>query len=338
MNDGMLKELEQYCKALNLLFVEDSKTVQTSIAEPLKMFFNNIYLANNGQEGLEIYKNNDIDLVISDIEMPVMNGIEMTKKIKEIKVNQPIIIVSAYKEFDYIYQLLHLGISAYVIKNGDLEDLFYKLLIQAEHLAFNKKKRVLTNILDDNQKRERIVTPKSIIYPQSNCIEEFKASNKDILPQEVIKKIELKLDKQDIEEAHDLNHDLEQIVGSIFMTNITQHQLNQIYEMLVKFHNTFYTYLAQEQKEKLEPFANRVKLIIDFMETLNFDTLTPRQKESLGLFEFIVEELMKFIDKVLIEGHTESMYYIGKTLDDNLLEIKRELGFINKEDSEITLF
>jgi hypothetical protein len=262
----------------------------------------------------------------------------MTKKIKEIKVNQSIIALSAYKEFDYIHQLLHLGISAYVVKGGDLEDLFYKILVEAENLAFDKKRNALKDLLVENKKREKIVTTKNIIYPDTNCIEEFKESNKEIFSKEIMDNIDLKLDEQDLEEAQDINQDLEQIVGSIFMTNISRQQLNQIYDMLVKFHNTFYTFLAQEQKEQLEPFANKVKSVIDFMETLEFEKLTPQQKEALGLFEFIVEELMKFINKVLIDGEVKNIYYIGKTLDDNLLEIQRALGMINNQETEITLF
>lgn len=341
MTQGMLKELEQYCKPLTLLFVEDDKMIQESIISSLELFFKTIYVADNGLEALEIYKHNDIDLIISDINMPFMNGIELVKKVKEIKVNQAIIVLTAHKDFDYIHQLLHLGISAYVVKDGGLDDLYYKILIEAEKLAFKKVKKMFKSIIEDNTKREKIITPKIIVYPQTNNIEEFKQSNKEILTKDMMKNIELKLDKQDIEEAYDLNQDLEQIIGSIFMTKISKEQLLQIYDMLVKFHHTFYTFLEAEQRLKLEPFANKVQNIIDFMETIKFDTLTTKQKEALGLFEFIVEELMKFINKVLIDGEVDNMYYIGKTLDDNVEQIRIELGMsenMDQNSSEFTLF
>jgi hypothetical protein len=52
----------------------------------------------------------------------------------------------------------------------------------------------------------------------------------------------------------------------------------------------------------------------------------------------MVEELMKFINSVVIGGKTDNMYYIGKTLDDNLYQIKRELGLVADEQSDVTLF
>jgi hypothetical protein len=59
MNNGMLKELQQYCGALDLLFVEDDTSIQKSIADSLGEFFNKIYIANNGQEGLDKYASDE---------------------------------------------------------------------------------------------------------------------------------------------------------------------------------------------------------------------------------------------------------------------------------------
>jgi DNA-binding NarL/FixJ family response regulator len=339
MTDGMLKELEQYCKPFTLLFVEDDAMLQKNVQRSLGLLFNKVIVAGNGKEGLEAYKSNDIDLVLSDINMPIMTGIEMTKKIKEIRVNQPIIILSAHKDFNYIYDLLHLGISAYSVKDGDLEDLFYKILIEVEKMAFEKYQKFFHLIIDDNKSRKRIATKKSVDFESSSNLKEFKEINKDRLSKEQMAHIDLKLDEQDIEEAHDLSEDLENIVGSIFMTDVTKEHLKDIYDMFVKFHNTFYTFLAADQRKQLKPFADKVQNIITFIEVLDFDSLNAKQKESLGLLEFMVEELMKFIDMVVVHKRTDNMYYIGKTLDDNLEQIKRELGILANDDKgDVTLF
>jgi hypothetical protein len=122
------------------------------------------------------------------------------------------------------------------------------------------------------------------------------------------------------------------------MTDVTDEQLRAIYDMFVKFHNVFYTFMAADQRKQLKPFADKVQNIIRFIEELDFDTLNIKQKESLGLLEFMVEELMKFINLVVIQKKTENMYYIAKTLDDNLSQIQRELGLVNDGSGDVTLF
>jgi YesN/AraC family two-component response regulator len=138
MTDGMLKELEQYCQPFTLLFVEDDKMLQKNVQRSLGLLFNKVIVASNGQEGLEAYKNNDIDLVLTDINMPIMNGISMTKKIKEIRVNQPIIVLSAHKDFEYIYELLHLGISAYSAKDASNSKVL-ELIQKHKSMPYNYK-------------------------------------------------------------------------------------------------------------------------------------------------------------------------------------------------------
>jgi YesN/AraC family two-component response regulator len=280
MTDGMLKELELYCKPFTLLFVEDDPMLQINVEKTLGIFFDRVLIASNGQEGLDVFKKHDIDIVLSDINMPIMNGIEMTKKIKEIKPNQPIIMLSAHKEFDYIYKLLHIGINAYAIKDGDLEDLFYKILIEVEKLAFSNYEKFFGLILTDNKNIQKIITKKSLELANSESLKSFKENNKDKLSKEALEKIELRLDEQDIEDAQDLNEDLEQIVGSIFMTDLTKEHLNDIYDMFVKFHNVFYTFMAAEQRKNLKPFADKVQNIISFIEELDFDSLDKKQRIS----------------------------------------------------------
>lgn len=90
-----IKNLIQKTQNLNVLFVDDEKDIRNSIKTFFDKFVKNFYLANNGLEGLKIFKEKEIDVVITDIVMPKMDGSEMIKEIKKINPNIFIIIISA---------------------------------------------------------------------------------------------------------------------------------------------------------------------------------------------------------------------------------------------------
>ena len=75
-----------------------------------------LYEASNGAAGLEIVKKFDIDLVLADINMPVMDGIEFGKKARKIKENINIVIVSGYGEFEFAKKAIQIGVSDYILK------------------------------------------------------------------------------------------------------------------------------------------------------------------------------------------------------------------------------
>ena len=70
-------------KNLTLLLVEDDEELKESIKETLALFFKNVFVAQNGLEALDIYSQNSIDLIITDYVMPIMNGYELCKNIRE---------------------------------------------------------------------------------------------------------------------------------------------------------------------------------------------------------------------------------------------------------------
>ncbi|KJR42220.1 response regulator receiver protein [Candidatus Magnetoovum chiemensis] len=89
-------------KTVTVLYVEDEYLLRVAIGRFLSRRCKEVILAANGKEGLELYKQRHIDIVITDLEMPVMNGFEMSKKILEITRLQPIIITTGYSDDEHI--------------------------------------------------------------------------------------------------------------------------------------------------------------------------------------------------------------------------------------------
>lgn len=107
-------------KELKLLFVEDEKDLLDIISDTLIKLQANFLTASNGEEALKVLQeHNDIDAVITDINMPVMNGLDMIKIIKEKQPDLTIIIMSAHTETEYIEKAEEYGVNDYLLKPFD---------------------------------------------------------------------------------------------------------------------------------------------------------------------------------------------------------------------------
>ncbi len=116
-----LQESIDHLKKLKFLFVEDEKDLMDIISETLQKLGVDFLTANNGEEGLTILKEhaNDIDIIVTDISMPVMNGLEMIKEVKSLYPNLEIIIMTAHTESKYMIEAKEYGVNDYLLKPFD---------------------------------------------------------------------------------------------------------------------------------------------------------------------------------------------------------------------------
>ncbi len=87
-------ELKKY----SVLFIDDEDLVRESLGAFLRRRFREVYLARDGVEGFEMYQKFNPDCVVSDIEMPRMNGVKLIEAIKQVKPDSCCIVVTAYKD------------------------------------------------------------------------------------------------------------------------------------------------------------------------------------------------------------------------------------------------
>ncbi|EAI8222020.1 response regulator transcription factor [Campylobacter jejuni] len=148
--------MSQECKELIILVVEDEVKARESMINILSERFSKVIGAQNGDEGLKKFKKFKPDLVITDIAMPIMDGLDMAREIKEISNDVPIVVLSAYSEKERLLRSIDIGIDKYLIKPVDIEELFKVLdyligekieanmLVKiSEEYQFNKTKRTL---------------------------------------------------------------------------------------------------------------------------------------------------------------------------------------------------
>ena len=114
----------KHTQALNVLYVEDNKDAREMTTMILEDVFNTITIACDGENGFEKFKQNHIDLIITDINMPKLSGPQMIKKIREIDKDIPILVFSAYDESDLSVEEIKPEIEAFILKPIDIEQFF----------------------------------------------------------------------------------------------------------------------------------------------------------------------------------------------------------------------
>lgn len=164
--------MSQECKELIILVVEDEIKTSESLINVLSERFSKVIGAQNGDEGLKKFKKFKPDLVITDIAMPIMDGLDMAREIKEISDDVPIVVLSAYSEKERLLRSIDIGIDKYLIKPVDIEELFKVLdclvgekieanmLVKiSEEYQFNKTKRTLIH-----NGKEIVLTKKELAF------------------------------------------------------------------------------------------------------------------------------------------------------------------------------
>lgn len=99
-----------------LLYVEDNKIIQKIVKVILQTHFKEIYLANDGKEGVKLYQEKNPNIVLADISMPNMNGLDMISKIKKLNPNQKIALLTGYNNITYLNQAINMGVNKYILK------------------------------------------------------------------------------------------------------------------------------------------------------------------------------------------------------------------------------
>ena len=141
-------------KELKVLLVEDEEKLSSLLKNAIGDSFYSFSVANNGEEGLEKFLSISPDIVITDIMMPKMTGLEMAKKIRTTHSNVPIIILSAFSETDKFLGAIDIGVVKYFIKPFDPDELLEyieslgktlesKVIVFSDGFVFNKTKKSL---------------------------------------------------------------------------------------------------------------------------------------------------------------------------------------------------
>ena len=148
--------MNKILKNLTVLLVEDDSDSKKIMHDVLSDNFEKVFTAQNGDEGLKKFKKYNPNMVITDVFMPISDGLDMTRYIKEISKDTPVIVLSAHSEKEILLKAIDVGVDKYLIKPIMADDILKTIenvaknkietanIIQvASGYSFNKIKRVL---------------------------------------------------------------------------------------------------------------------------------------------------------------------------------------------------
>lgn len=143
-------------KNISILVAEDEIELREYLVEYLEIFFDNVYSAKCGQEAYSIYSKKSPDIILSDINMPNLDGLSMISKIRESDTNTKIIIMSAYSDKEKLLHAVELNLVTYLIKPIKIETLKKVLFDTVENIKSSSSKVHLGSDMHWHTKENRL--------------------------------------------------------------------------------------------------------------------------------------------------------------------------------------
>jgi diguanylate cyclase (GGDEF)-like protein len=149
-------------KEITVLYCEDEEYLRDITKGILESFTKKQFICKDGAEGLEVFKKNKhlIDLVITDVNMPNMNGLEMAKEIKQINSNMPIVVATAFSNSEYLLEAIDLGVDKYVLKPINVKKL---LDIMSKSLLYHELRDLYIDQLTKLQNRNALIKDTKVL-------------------------------------------------------------------------------------------------------------------------------------------------------------------------------
>lgn len=151
-----------YLKTFSVLVVEDDEIARMMIKQALKPYCESFYEASDGLEGLERFKEHRIDLIVTDIHLPSLNGFEMMKEILNLKPEQLFIVMTSYDTDQNIVHSMHEGACSFLRKPIDIKDLQTALLMTSSRIQTHLK--VLSSEITVDYGKELILKQNQPIF------------------------------------------------------------------------------------------------------------------------------------------------------------------------------
>ena len=139
---SLVNDLKELSSDSRILIVDDNARLRTQLKDFLERFFIEVYEAKDAKEGMEVFKKNTPDIILTDIQMPEVNGLEMVKSIKAINWDIPIVVMSAYDEKEYLLESIRVGVVNYLKKPAKLNVLCEVLIDVLKKIEEKKEKKI----------------------------------------------------------------------------------------------------------------------------------------------------------------------------------------------------
>lgn len=176
-----IKKLKQLLKSVKLLYVEDNAGLLKKATIFFSKLFTDVYQAKNGKEGYELFKKHRPDIIITDIQMPNVDGLEMASAIRKLDNDVKIIITTAHDDKEYLLRTIDIGVTGY-LKKPVIKDALINLLSKvAQDITDEKNKNIfnnhLYNIFNNQDSLLFMIRDNEIVLVNDRSLEFFGLNN-----------------------------------------------------------------------------------------------------------------------------------------------------------------
>ncbi|WP_072680292.1 response regulator [Arcobacter sp. LA11] len=342
---------EEFLSSLTILYVEDEDLARERLGKTLKRFFKNVLLASNGEEGYITFKkeqlNGNVDLILSDINMPKMNGIEMLEKIREEGHAVPIIYTTARTESEYLLRAIELNVNHYVLKPINIENIISNIQDVCEKKYFNDLVRQKNGeleqysaILDNVAVVFKMNNNKEIIFMNSLLLESFGLKSEDVLNKPMQNLLHKEIDSNFIEDIWEIVKKGKSWNGNIKFADSKNEEfyVNSTIFQIISDNGFEYVNIGflstQEVQEKREFHKKVIEQIKNTkLESSQVKNEVANQKQYIHKLTTALQELQSQLksEKEKRQGKVSQLNFFEKELSNTNERIENILGVKNKE-------
>lgn len=272
-----IKNIVEHAKDITVLYVEDDPDARKELTELLGIFFENIIVAVNGQEGLKAFRDNSIDLVISDITMPVMDGLEMMHILRNEGKNFKSIFITAHSGKNILLDSIELSIDGYILKPIEQKQLITVLSKIINIIHSEKLKEDFDRRLQIEVKKQ-----KEVIEQQSKSL--IKMLEKDSVT-DLYNVEKLKIDYKNFDKKPTLM--LFNIDNFNFINLTHSYQIgDEIIKQVASFLKTFST----DEIKLYKLYGDEFMMVLDNMDAVQALSFADNIQHKFNSYNYVVND------------------------------------------------
>jgi YesN/AraC family two-component response regulator len=332
MKNNLLKELKFYASNLNILIVEDDKELRESLIDLMEPFFNIVDSAKDGINALEKYKKRKYDIILTDINMPRMDGVQLSKELRLLNQEQCILVLSAYID-DFVIDLIDIGIQGLIIKPYDMNKFLITISRNCENIIMKKEfkrsqfkvinKGVGTNAINNAIGIEKLIEKKvnyDLMISNDNKYENnFLKTN--IISWHIIE-----------EDIKDYNLETAEIIDYIMLRGIDQENLENLSRVFRKYYSSLILL------DHLDKFSSIFEDIAEYFGSLDLSIISEDRLKYFDTYLYIYDDLVNFFDVVFIKKESANINYLTDSLKSSVEQMKYSLSGEKIKEEEFDLF
>ncbi|MFA6189656.1 MAG: response regulator [Sulfuricurvum sp.] len=337
------KGIHKFSHRLNILYVEDNHELRKETKTLFEPFFQSIDLAENGEEGLLKYNNGHYDIVITDINMPRMNGLDMIDHIREINPEQKIIVITAHDEQDTLISMIRKGVSSFILKPIVLEEMLsvmYPICRDAD--THNMNAELFKELHEERNKFKQQVrlleAQLHTISVKNQQVEHLYFQNKPAETDELFKEYFAKDEDQGYdkvifgEEDADEMKELLSEIPNLLIRYCTENDVEKIHKItsyivklgnILRLYTPFMDLLAKSMEELAYAIAEGTAFIA---------LIDSKPEMVLKLFDAVCIDMTLYIERFSMESM--AMKNIHHIHQPTAISIQQITGLLNPEDVE----